>query len=198
MVIDEGIIEYETRVIDATNPLADLAPSSATLKFKKDKFFMEMSVMGMFYTIFICDIPAKELKQAVKFMDIKQTCTEKIEDIESENAAYKLNIKETNDTKMIAGYKCHKVLVSLVDDPTVSFEAYYTKEMEMENVNQLSPYSSIKGMLMQYRLKKMGLEMEFIAKSVKKVEIEDKTFIVPASFKTVTPQEMKKFFEDLK
>ncbi len=159
---------------------------------------MEMSVMGMFYTIFICDVPAKKLIQAVKFMDMKQTCTEEGKDIENENASYKLNISETKETKMIAGYNCEKIIVSLVDEPGVTFDAYYTKEMEVENVNELGPYKSVKGMLMQYRLKKMGLELEFVAKSVKKAEIEDKTFTVPASFKTISPDEMKKFFEDLR
>lgn len=196
-VIDEGVIEYDAKVVDESHPLAGLAPSSATLKFKKDKFIIEMSTMGMFNTMFVCDVTSKTLTQMVKFMDVKQACIETEKDIQVENAAYPLKIEETKETKMIAGYKCNKIKVTMANDPSVVFDAYYTKDMGMENVNDLSPYAGVKGMLMQYRLRKMGLEMQFTAKCVKKVDVPDNTFEVPAYFKIVSPQEMKKFFDGL-
>ncbi len=196
-VIDEGIIEYDSKVVDENHPLAGLAPSSATLKFKKDKFIMEMSTMGMFNTMFICDLNTKTLTQMVKFMDVKQACIENEIDIYKENAAYPIKIEETGETKEIAGYKCTKIKVTTLSEPQVVFDAYYTKDMGMEAVNALSPYAGVKGMLMQYRLRKMGLEMEFTARSVKKAEIPDNTFEVPAYYKIVSQEEMKKFFDGL-
>jgi hypothetical protein len=184
-------------VVDDNHPLAGLAPSSATMKFKKHKFIMEMSTMGMFNTMFICDLHSKTLTQMVKFMDVKQACIESEKDILTDNSSYNLKIEETKETKMIAGYKCHKVKVTMANDPSVTFDVYYTKDMGDENVNDLSPYKGIKGMLMQYRLKKMGLEMQFVAKSVKKADIPDNTFDVPAYFKIVSKEEMKKFFDGL-
>ena len=196
-VIDEGIIEYDAKVVDENHPLAGLAPSSAILKFKKDKFIVEMSTMGMFNTMFVCDLKTKTLTQMVKFMDVKQACIESEKDIREENANYKLKIEETKETKVIAGYNCTKVKVTMESDPTIVFEAYYTKEMGMEAVNSLSPYAGIKGMLMQYRLKKMGMEMQFTAKSVKNADIPDNTFEIPAYFKIVSRAEMQKFFDGL-
>ena len=133
----------------------------------------------------------------VKFMDVKQACIETEKDIEQENATYRLKFEETKDSKIISGYKCTRVKVTKVDDPSVTFDAYYTKEMGMETVNSLSPYAGVKGMLMQYRLKKMGLEMQFTARCVKKADIPDNTFEVPAYFKIVSREEMKKFFDGL-
>lgn len=196
-VSDEGEIEYETKVVDENHPLAGLAPSSATLKFKKEKFIMEMSTMGMFNTMFMVDFNNKTLTQMVKFMDVKQACIEKEADIALENSMYKLKIEETNETKVIAGYKCHKLKVTMADDPKVTFDAYYTKEMQVDNANSLSPYAGVKGMLMQYRLKKMGLELQFTAKKVKNVEIPDNTFELPGYFKIVSKEEMAKFFSGL-
>ncbi len=132
-----------------------------------------------------------------QFMDVKQACIETEKDIVAENSLYKLKIEETNDTKEIAGYKCHRLKVTMVDDPSKTFDAYYTKEMQVDHVNSLSPYSAVKGMLMQYRLKKMGLELQFTAKSVKCVEVPDNTFEVPAYFKIVSKEEMAKFFSGL-
>lgn len=196
-VSDEGQIEYETKVVDENHPLAGLAPSSATLKFKKEKFIMEMSTMGMFNTMFLIDLNSRTLTQMVKFMDVKQACIESEKDIVAENNDYKLKIEETSDTKVIAGYKCHKIKVTLADHPEVSFDAFYTKEMQVEQVNSLGPYAGVKGMLMQYRLKKMGLELQFTAKKVKNIEIPDNTFEIPAYFKIVSKEEMAKFFSGL-
>jgi hypothetical protein len=196
-VSNEGIIEYETKVVDENHPLAGLAPSSATLKFKQEKFLMEMSTMGMFNTMFLVDFHSKSLTQMVKFMDVKQASIETEKDIAAENSLYKLKIEETKDTKLIAGYKCHKLKVTMVDNPSVTFDAYYTKEMQVDNVNSLSPYAQVKGMLMQYRLKKMGLELQFTAKKVKNVPVPDNTFDVPAYFKIVSKEEMSKFFSGL-
>jgi len=193
-VVDEGIIEYEAKAVDENHPWAGMAPSTATLKFKDDKFIMEMSTMGMFNTMFICNQTNKTLTQMVKFLDIKQACIETEKDIKKENDDYKLKYEECKETKIIAGYKCSKIKVSMVNDPSVTFEAYYTKEMGVENVNALSPYQGVKGMLMQYRLKKMGLEMQFTAKSVKKADITDNTFEIPAYFKIVSKAEIEKIF----
>jgi len=190
-VIDEGIIEYDAKVVDENHPWAGMAPSVATLKFKGDKFIFEMSTMGMFNTMFICDQTNKTLTQLVKFLDIKQACIENEKDITKENLDYKIKYVEGKETKVIAG---NKLTVTMVDDPSVTFEAYYSKEMGAENMNQLSPYIGVKGMLMQYRLKKMGLEMQFTAKSVKKAEIADNTFEIPAYFKIVSKEEIAKIF----
>ncbi len=194
----EGSIEFETKAIDSRHPLAGLAPSSVLLKYKKNKFVIEMSTMGLFNTSIIGDLKAKEIAQTVKFMNIKQACIETEADIKKENDEYKLNIVETTDTKMIAGFKCYRLKVNRVDSPNVVFDAYYTKDLDLPlNCNELTPYGSVKGVLLDYRLKKLGLEMHFLAKSVKHEAIPDNAFDIPAYMKIVSKEEMQKFFSDL-
>jgi len=194
---EEGIIEFDTKAVDDKHPLAGLAPSSATLKYKGDKFALEMSTMGMFNTAIIGDLKAKTLAQTVKFMDIKQACVENEQDVATDNKEYELKIEETKETKKIAGKKCHKLKVTMVNNPSVTFDAWYTKELGMENCNALTPYASVKGVLLDYRAKKMGLEMHFLAKSIKHIEVPDNTFEIPASLKIVSKEEMKQFFDNL-
>ncbi len=194
-ILNEGIIEFDVTAVDPNHPWAGMIPSTATLKFKDDKFLIEMSTMGMFTTIFICNQSSKTLTQMVKFLDIKQACIETEKDITKENLGYKIKWEESKETKVIAGYKCKKINVTMVDDPSVKYEAYYTTEMGAENVNDLSPYNGVKGMLMQYRLKKMGLELQFTAKSVKKAEVTDNIFEIPAYFKIVDKSEIEKIFQ---
>ena len=194
---DEGIIEFDTKGIDEQHPLYGLAPSSATLKYKKEKFAMEMSTMGMFNTSIIGDTKAKTVAQTVKFMDIKQACVENEKDILTDNLEYAIRIEETRETKKMLGLKAHKIKVTMVNNPTISFDVWYTKELGMENCNSLNPYSQVQGLLLDYRIKKMGLEMHFVAKSIKKVEVPDNTFEIPASMKIVSKDEMAKFFANL-
>lgn len=194
---EEGMIEFDTRAVDESHPLYGFAPSSATLKFKEDRFIIEMSTMGMFNTSIIGDAKAKTLAQTIKFMNIKQACIEHEKDLAADNADFALKIEETNESKDIIGLKAHKIRVTKVNEPKVTFDAWYTKDLGMENCNSLTPYASVKGVLLDYRVKKMGMEMHFLAKSYKSMEIPDNTFDIPASMKIVSKEEMAKFFADL-
>jgi hypothetical protein len=195
--LTEGLIEYEATVVDESHPMAGLAPSSASVKFKDNKFELEMSTMGIFNTMFISDPGKKTLTQMVKFMDIKNACIQKETDLIKENTDYALKLEETSETKKIAGYNCRKVKVTMANDPSITFDVYYTDELGGDSINYLSPYRELKGMLMQYRLRKLGLEMCFTAKEVKSAEVKDDTFEVPAYYKIVTRPEMEKLFEDI-
>ena len=194
---DEGVVEFNCKGTDEKHPFYGLAPSSATLKYKQDKFVMEMSTMGMFNTSIIGDLKTKTLAQTVKFMNIKQACIETEQEIAEDNKDYEIKVEETQETKKIAGCKCYKVKVTMVNNPEIKFDAWYTKELGIPNCNALNPYHEVKGMLMDYRIKKMGLEMHFIAKSVSHPEIPDNSFEIPASLKIISKEEMKKFFDDL-
>lgn len=194
---DEGIIEFDTKAVDLTHPLSGLAPGSATLKYKKEKFIIEMSTMGMFNTSVIGNTVDKTITQTVKFMDIKQACTENEADIKKENDSYRIKIEETKETKKILGYKCYKLKVTYLDKPDVSFDAWYTKDLGMENCNELTPYAQVKGVLLDYRVKKMDMEMRFVAKSIKNTEIPDESFEIPPQMKIVDKATMAKFFADL-
>jgi hypothetical protein len=194
---EEGIIEFNTFALDETHPLYGFAPASAALKFKKEKFVIEMSTMGMFNTSIIGDNKAKTLAQTIKFMNFKQACIENEKDLMVENLEYELKIEETKETKEIIGLKAHKIIVTKVKEPNVVFDAWYTKELGMENCNALTPYAKVKGVLLDYRIKKMGMEMHFQAKSYQNCIVPDNAFDIPASMKIVSKEEMEKFFQEL-
>ena len=193
----EGLIEFDTKGVDPTHPLYGFAPSSATFKFKEDKFIIEMSTMGMFNTSVILDSKAKTIAQTVKFLDIKQACIENEQDLLEENAEYALKIDETKETKDIIGLKCYKAHVTKMKEPNIKFDVWYTKELGMENINALTPYAQLKGVLLDYRVKKMGMELHFLAKSYKDIKIPDNAFEIPASMKIVPKTEMEEFIKNL-
>ena len=193
----EGSIDYNVEVINLDHPMAGMAPGSATVKFKNNKLQVEMSAMGIFTTIFISDPDRHTLTQMVSFMDIKSACVQNEKDLNKEFKSYELNFEETDETKEIAGYKCKKMVANFIGNPKEVFDVYYTEELGLEALNHIGPYHKIKGMLMEYRIKKFGLELRLTATSVKKEVIKDEVFEVPSYFKMVTPAEMLSLFEDL-
>jgi hypothetical protein len=191
---NEGIIEFDTKGVDEKHPLYGLAPSTATLKYKGDKFAIEMSTMGMFNTAIIGDSKAKTIAQTVKFLDINQACIQKENEIKADNLDFALKLEESNDTKKIIGFKCYKVRATKINDPRVSFDVWYTKDLGMEECNSLTPYAQLKGVLLDYRIKKLGLEMHFLAKKYEQGIVPDETFEIPKSMKIISQEEMAKFF----
>ena len=195
--INEGVIEYKASVINEHHPLASFAPSTATVKIKNDKWILEMSTMGIFNIYFSCNLENKTLSQMIKYMDIKNACVENDSMLMEENNKYKLTFKETKETKMIAGYKCKKVIATKVSDPSVVFDVYYTPDIGTENSNALTPYKELKGMPLDYRVLRLGLEMHFIATCVKSEEIKDSEFDVPSYYKILNRPEFDKEFNRL-
>ncbi len=193
----EGVIEYKIEAVDKQHPLAGLAPDKAILKFKDDRYLVEMSTMGVFKTTFILDGKKKTLTEMIKFMDIKNACIETQEDLIKEANLHSLKYRNTNEKVDIAGYQCDKLIAYHVSNPQDSFEVLFTKNLEPKNIYDLSAYKGIKGMLMKYRLRKWGLELEFTAKNVSLQQIPDEEFEMPSYYKIISKEEMEKFIKSL-
>jgi peptide-N-glycosidase F-like protein len=197
-VVAEGVIEYTASVVDQSNPMASLAPSKMTIKFKNNKSCAEMSAgMGLFSTAFISNPETKTLTQLVKLLNKKFSLVLDHTSIQKENDAYKFELTPTKETKKIAGYQCEKVHVKMMDEFGTEFDIFYTKDLAIENPNFANPFYMIDGVLMEYQMKKFGLEMKFTAKAVKKEDVDDSAFELPADFKAISAEEMATLFESL-
>lgn len=196
--ISEGEIEYSAKVIGQNNPMATMAPNKMIVHFKSGKSCAEMSAgFGLFSTSFISDPTNKTVTQLVKILNKKFLSVQDQKSIDKENAAYSYRLVPTKEKKIIAGYNCSKVQVFPNDSSIAPFDVYYTDELDIEDPNFANPFKEIKGVLMEYQLKKFGLEMRFTAKSVRKEKEEDKCFQVPPDYKPVSEKEMKRIFDDL-
>ncbi|MBK6835136.1 MAG: hypothetical protein IPG89_13030 [Bacteroidetes bacterium] len=195
--ISEGVIEYEASVVDKDHPMAGLAPNGMSMFFKNDLFCSEMTTMGVFTSKFVANPHNKTFTTMVKVFDMKNACIEDEKQIKKELDAYKFNFEETSETKVIAGYKCKKVIATNLADPSDKFDVFYTDELNVKKANYSTPYEGIKGLVMQFRLQKFGMEMEFKAKSVRKEEIPDNMFDLPGFYKVISKEEMDAFFKSI-
>jgi GLPGLI family protein len=196
--ISEGVIEYNAEVVDKSHPMAGLAPSTMSMYFKNNLYCSEMSTMGMFNSKFIANPNTKTFTTMVKILNEKSACIEGDKEIKADQEKFKLLFEETKETKMIAGYKCKKLKATSASDPSDKFDVYYTTDLDVKNPNYSTPYEGLKGLVMQFRLEKFGMEMEFTAKTVKKEDVPDATFELPGYYKIVSPKEIAALFDFMK
>ena len=195
--IAEGTIEYKITVLDTANALAKFAPDKMTVKFKKNKAYAEMVAgMGLFETSFINDEPAMKITQMVRMLTKKVAYVADTAAINKElTKDLQLIITPTDETKMIAGYKCKKVTAKDKDGKFPPFDIYYTKEIKLENPNWATPFKDIDGVLMEYKISKYGFYMEFTAQQVTPDKIDDDIFTMPPEYKLISKQQIDELYK---
>jgi hypothetical protein len=83
-----------------------------------------------------------------------------------------MEIAETDETKVIAGFTCKKAIISLPSG-NESFIIYYTDEIALKHPNTTNPYRKVKGVLMEFELKLLYLNMRFEAEKYQPLENKD-------------------------
>lgn len=185
--ISEGVIVYDATPLDPGHPFASYAPSKMTVKFKNNNFSAYMSAgMGALTTSFISDYEKKTFTQVVRLFTDNYFVLLNEDEIKKENAKFDIEIKPTNETKMIAGYNCKKAIASVKGDEPVEYDIYYTTEIDLKNSNFSNPYFKLDGVLMEYRMQKFGLEMQFTATAVTKELVDDAVFEVPENCEQIS------------
>ncbi len=190
--ISEGVITYSAELVDISNSMAELAPSKMTVKFKNNKTAVQMNAgMGILTLTFISNPESKTFTQMVKFTgNPSKAVIQNAEEIQKENELFNIEVIPTNQTKIIAGYKCKKARIHYKGGEPIDYDIYYTNELNINNSNFSNPYYKLDGVLMEYRIKKAGLEMQFVATSVTKETVDDTTFEIPPDTKIITMEEL--------
>jgi hypothetical protein len=195
--ISEGIIEYKATPVDPNNSMAALAPTKMLVKFKDNFTEAEMTAgMGLFATSFISDPGKKRFIHLVKLINQKFALITSGDSVKKEiDADPKPIIEITSETKQVAGYTCKRAKISYADKSIPCFDVWYTTELNIQNPNWSNPFHDIEGTLMEYQLKRYGLELRFTCTSVSKSSIDESIFELPADYKIITRKEMDKKFE---
>ncbi len=103
-----------------------------------------------------------------------------------------LQVKLTGDSKMIAGFRCRKAVVT--DDTGNSYDVYYTKEIKVKNPNWSTPLKEIDGVMLEYQIKQKNIVMKLTALKVEDEDIDKNTFSIPPDFKVVSRADMPEIF----
>ena len=197
----EGTIKYKITYLDtaAVKNMLDLLPSTMNYLFKDDNTKIKIGV-GIFSSAYISNIDKAISITLLKIMYVRYLYEEKISEksVLFENIpGMKVDIKE-NETKKIAGYKCQKATISFPGTDKKPYDVYFTKKIKIKNPNQNNPYKEIDGVLLDFQLKLLGLDMRFTADSVNFNKVKEDEFEIPKDYKKVNKPKIEETLNSLK
>lgn len=195
----EGIILYDLTYpgYSADNIFTSMFPSTMEFTFKGSNTRTEMKTsMAVFSTILLADQANKRLVHLVKIAS-------KLSGLELDSAQVMaeyghlsggLRLGFTDSVKQIAGYNCKNAVITFDSDPSRVYSLYYTDDIHIPDPNWCTPYHAIKGVLLEARVNKFGIEMHMKAREVKFQEVDKTLFEVPATYERITVEEMADIF----
>jgi len=101
-----------------------------------------------------------------------------------------MEIKTLPDTTTICGYLCHKA-IGYSERCKRDFTFWYTKDIDITSDCILSPVRSLDGVLMEFEVEMMGIDMKARAAEVSRLEVADDIFEKPEGFKEVTREQLE-------
>jgi len=171
-----------------------MMPTESVIYIKENFLRMEMKMMCM-STVVISNQKDKSATTLMDMMGNKYAVKMTAEEIEKEKAKMntpKYDTKLTDETKVIAGYKCKKAIASTKDGNDMVI--YYTNDIVAKNQNFSDQYKGVEGFPMEYQMSQNGMNMKLLAKSVSKEKVDDAKFVIPSDYKLTTKEELAKMF----
>ncbi|HKR04362.1 MAG TPA: DUF4412 domain-containing protein [Bacteroidia bacterium] len=195
--IDEGKAVFEISYPDADIPDEQMAmmPTESSMFFKEDQARVEMKMgMGM-NQVMIFDNKNKIMTILMDMMGNKIAIKMTEDDIKKrkeKEGKQDYDVKITDETKDIAGFKCKKAIITGKDGS--SFDLYFTDQIAYKNGDWISEYKNINGFPLQYKITQGNMTMQMTAKSVAKEKVDDEKFVIPSDYKSMTMEEMQKMY----
>lgn len=210
----EGKLSGEMSPDDAKELKGFMAPMIAELKqtiaWDEDSQYIEINLAGILTNKIFTDL---KKHQNITYMDLMGQKYKIVSDIPPMNSAA-LSTKEfISDSKIIAGYKCYKVVYSLVaPDFSRSIPEHSEKENRETNNVELTAYitdlikpsaylsliqgTTLKGLPLEFNLSLQGMNLKLEATEVK-TKVDKKLFIQPTGYQEMTIAEFEQMMAKL-
>jgi GLPGLI family protein len=195
--ISEGVIEFKAKAVNASASVSMMAPDKMIVKFRNGYSLAELEAgMGAMRIAFLSDPNKQTFTSMVSFLD-KSAAEVNRQNLASRNHYFSdYTVTQTEEIKKIANYNCKKAILKF-SDGSPDMEVWYTEEIKIADPNWSNAYYKVGGVLMDYSLKKFGLELHFTASAVKQAKIDSTVFAVPASYKMISPDELEQRMKGL-
>jgi GLPGLI family protein len=191
--LTSGRIVFEISYPDSKFDEQTLAmfPTESIMLFKEDKSKVEIKMAGG-KTVVISDNKAGSGTMLMDMMGKKWAIDIDKKSLEKEKSKTgKPVVEKTEETKMIAGYLCHKAVVTYkTEEGEKKFDIWYTNDLQMKN-SFSSQIEGIDGFMLEFYAFENGMSMKMTAKSVEQLPVDDKEFQIPTDYE-------KKSLDDLK
>jgi len=199
--VTEGEINYKLEYIgnEKNNPIISIMPSTMTIKFNKHHTVQTVEGwLGLFSLTGISDFDNGKNYAILKVLEKKYLYEKKSNDSSFGYREFPdMKIQYSDETKMIAGFKCKKALVIIPDSNLDSINVFYTNKIKIKNPNVSNPFKKIDGVLLEFQMDMFDIRTKITASSIVSAKIPDNEFQIPGDCKKVTKDEIEKVIKDL-
>ncbi len=180
--------------LDSNDIGLNLLPDKMTLTFSGNQFKSEsVGGMGLFAAGFISHNDNKTVDHFMKVISSKYVSrfSEKgIKTFYQDFPSYRL--ESLDSTKKIAGYNCEGTKVLFYNNKISDYVIWSTTELGLTNYNWCSPFPSIEGVLMEYKVQQEGLVLAVKALSIETDSVDMDEFKVPLDYNVVSNRTLKR------
>lgn len=174
-----------------------MMPTVMTYKFSTNKQSMALN-FGMMDQKTIYDLATKEARILMNLLGQKLVINQTIAELDElrKQEGETVGIKETKETKTIAGYLCKKTVLTrkTKDGKETDSNVYFTEDIDVSKFKLFNSFPEIKGFPLEFSMKSGPMEFIVLARNVKNEIIPVSEFIVGSDYKQVTVAEFQKFF----
>lgn len=194
--LKEGKITFEITLNNAeemNDQMLAMMPKEMVVYFKDGKSRGEMDMMGG-KIVSITDSKAGETITCMDIMGKKTAVKTTKEDAQKDKKDVgEYDVKITDETKDIAGYKCKKAIITFKDkeEKGSTSEIWYTNELAASNSEKYS-WKGIDGFMMEFAVDQKGMGMKFSCTEVKKQVVNEDLFKIPEGYTVMTQEELMK------
>jgi GLPGLI family protein len=193
----EGVITYEISFpgLQIDERAKALMPKEMKLFLKEHQQRLEMSQTTNVKSVTISDSKNQSSVILMDMMDKKLAMRVSKEEVEKELAKTKMpQIVYSNESKIIAGYKCKKA--ELVTEDGKKSVIYYTEDLQMNNFSASWNYQmpQLKGFPLEFEMEQNGTKMKMTATRVSKELIPITLFMIPEGYQEVTREQLQGAF----
>lgn len=174
-----------------------MMPTVMTYKYSTEKQSMALNFpMGAQKTIF--DPATKTARILMNVIGQKLVINQTVAELEQlrKQEGETIGVKETNETKTIAGYLCKKtVLTKKTKDGKENISnIYFTEAIDVSAFKIFNAFPEIKGFPLEFSMKSGPVEFKVLARTITKESIPASEFEVSSDYKVMTVAELQKFF----
>ncbi len=200
--IREGYIEYDIEYLDDSMDsfMKGLLPKKMTIKFKNNNTINKIEgFSGIVSFTHIQNFREKKNITLVKVLNKKYKYVEKLNDKSmffEELPGMQIELQDT--IVEVCGFKSKKAKITIPDSDVEPFYIYYTDDIIINNVNAQTPFKSINGVLLEFKLKLYDMPMKLTARKIQEAEISSEDFEIPKGYESINKKTMIEIIELLK
>lgn len=197
---NEGTLTYKIEFNEqekAERSIIELLPETMKYYYKNRSSSMEISAFGMFRAAYISNFKEKTNSVLFYFMPKKFACTAQYKErMIGFDPMEGMIMTPTKEEKDIMGLKAHKVHISFQDPTKEEYDVWYTKDIKVHNPNWHTPYNTIDGVLLDYRIALKEISMHLTLSGISDAPIDSTKLTVPDDFKKVPIDTMNAIFDE--